>query len=872
MTFLQLLMLLIAEALAQKTWTCPLTGAIFRLEELEALSFSLPMTNLRGATFALSVGNTVTCGNAPGAISACISTPGVPPQAAGLQTSRSVELLDRGSAMAGIRLAYDGGELCDITKRPRKTVLEIVCNPLHDNPAQTFSVVEGTGNSVCVYSVRGSHNLGCPVGYTGPTAATAHGPPPTTPEGATLPGPRLASVSGCRDSTPPHTTTECPPTGGKRLVLLGTNLPRAVAAITVEVGGQPCANARLDSVWQISCDLPAGSGLGLNMEVRFTLPSGEQSTLVLADALSYKTPPNFKASFRSFQELGVGGLDNEINEIYRRVFQSRSLPARIVQGLGITHTKGILLYGPPGSGKTLVARTISKIVGTNKVTLINTPDIMQKFLGESEKQLRAHFQPALDEWKKEGENSDLFILIFDEIDSIFRERGRGDGSAASVAYDSIVNTLLTLMDGLQETNNIVVFGMTNRKELIDTALLRPGRFEVQIEIGLPSEEGRKAIFDIHTRDMRSSGLLGASVDTTALAKSTPRFSGAEIAGIVRNAASLAVERFYRAEENIGQQTSVDNMVVEMADFVQAIEALEPAYGTSHDTLLQRYLPLGLIQCGYEQQKVLAATSRLLLQFRAETSGTKSASRAPHILFHGPAGTGKTALAVHLALNSDFEFVRVIDPSSMLHLPLDRRIARLIEEFQNGYKAKSGLLVLDNIETLVGMVLSAQQTALSHDMAHAFMALLQATPPARSKLIVLATTSLDITSAAAAALRLSELFPVKQRVPFIGAGAAQNVMSELHVHRDGRVPFSFPSGFSISMRNLLHVVRAIQFEGQKDTPEGDDVTVSQSALEQALRLFGDGPGSTDGFFAAESEDEIDPYASLNVPMIFSDGRN
>eukprot|EP00730_Choanoeca_flexa_P007178 TRINITY_DN12292_c0_g1_i24.p1 TRINITY_DN12292_c0_g1~~TRINITY_DN12292_c0_g1_i24.p1 ORF type:complete len:291 (+),score=58.22 TRINITY_DN12292_c0_g1_i24:873-1745(+) len=239
------------------------------------------------------------------------------------------------------------------------------------------------------------------------------------------------------------------------------------------------------------------------------------------------------AQFHSFEALGVGGLDKEVKEIYRRVFQSRSLPSADLAALGISHTKGILLYGPPGSGKTLIAKTVGKLLGTERVTLINTPSIMQKYLGESEKQLQAYFEPARRDHEQSGDNAEVHILIFDEIDAIFRERGIGDGSSASLAYDSVVNSLLTLMDGLKEQSNIVVFGMTNRPKLIDKALLRPGRFEVQIEIGAPDKEGRKSIFSIHTKSMRAANLLAGDVDLNALASMTSSFTGAEIAGVVR---------------------------------------------------------------------------------------------------------------------------------------------------------------------------------------------------------------------------------------------------------------------------------------------------------------------------------------------------
>ncbi len=177
-----------------------------------------------------------------------------------------------------------------------------------------------------------------------------------------------------------------------------------------------------------------------------------------------------------------------------------------------------------------------------KVSLVNAPEVISKYLGESERNLRSHFKPAQDQWAEHGLDSDLFIIIIDEIDAICKPRGKSDQSSASVAYDALVNQLLTLMDGLNEMHNILVLGLTNRKELMDHALLRPGRFEVQIEVSLPDEEGRQEIFEIHTREMKKNNLLGSDVNMLELAANTTRFSGAEIAGVVRAAASYALER------------------------------------------------------------------------------------------------------------------------------------------------------------------------------------------------------------------------------------------------------------------------------------------------------------------------------------------
>jgi vesicle-fusing ATPase len=147
---------------------------------------------------------------------------------------------------------------------------------------------------------------------------------------------------------------------------------------------------------------------------------------------------------------------------------------------------------------------------------------------------------AQEEYKREGDNSELHVIIFDEIDAICKSRGSSrDGTGV---HDSIVNQLLTKIDGVDALNNILLIGMTNRRDMIDEALLRPGRLEVHVEIGLPDEEGRVQILTIQTADMKQSGLLGSDVHLGDLAARTKNFSGAELAGLVRAAASGALNR------------------------------------------------------------------------------------------------------------------------------------------------------------------------------------------------------------------------------------------------------------------------------------------------------------------------------------------
>lgn len=191
----------------------------------------------------------------------------------------------------------------------------------------------------------------------------------------------------------------------------------------------------------------------------------------------------------NFQELGIGGLDAEFNEIFRRAFNSRRFAASTIAKYGIQHVKGMLLYGPPGTGKTLIARKIADALNCVKPQVVNGPEIFDKFVGGSEEKIRALFEPAEKDMKEKGDESDLHVIIFDEIDAICRSRG-STGSSGTGVNESVVNQLLSKMDGVDSLNNILIIGMTNRKDMIDEAILRPGRLEIHLEIGLPDLRGR----------------------------------------------------------------------------------------------------------------------------------------------------------------------------------------------------------------------------------------------------------------------------------------------------------------------------------------------------------------------------------------------
>lgn len=433
-----------------------------------------------------------------------------------------------------------------------------------------------------------------------------------------------------------------------------------------------------------------------------------------------------------FQKMGIGGLDNEFNAIFRRAFASRVFPADLVEQLGCKHVKGILLYGPPGTGKTLMARQIGNMLNAREPKIVNGPQVLDKYVGESEANIRRLFADAEEEQKRAGANSGLHIIIFDEIDAICKSRGSVAG--ATGVHDTVVNQLLSKIDGVEQLNNILVIGMTNRRDMIDEALLRPGRLEVQVEISLPNEEGRFQIFEIHTERMKGFKKINPDVDNKELATLTKNFSGAEIEGLVRAAQSTAMNRLIKAASKVEvDPAAIEKLLVNRSDFLHALEHdIKPAFGSSQE-ILNSFLSRGIINWGRPVSNILEDGMLYIQQARApDTSGLVS------ILLEGPPNSGKTALAAKLAQNSEFPFVKVCSPEEMVGYNENAKCLHIRKIFDDAYRSTLSCIVVDNIERLLDY--GPIGPRYSNLTLQALLVLLKKEPPPGKKLLVLCTSS------------------------------------------------------------------------------------------------------------------------------------
>ena len=465
----------------------------------------------------------------------------------------------------------------------------------------------------------------------------------------------------------------------------------------------------------------------------------------------------------NFNELGVGGLDTEISNIFRRAFTTRLYPTAYLEKYGIHHVKGILLYGPPGTGKTLIARTLANALNVAEFRVVNGPELFDKYVGETEKKIRDLFAKAEKDQKENGDEAGLHVIVFDEIDSICK--ARGTVTSGTGVNDSAVNQLLTKIDGVESLNDIIVIGMTNRKDLIDEAILRPGRLELHIEVNLPDEKGRLQIFNIHTKKMRENKVLDDDVDLPKLAKMTKNYTGADIESMVKLATSNALSQGINYGKSSNKIDITKEHKVNMKNFEDAFAEIQPMFGVNSNEL-ENCIQFGMINYG-ENYEILSSKISSLFEQIKNSQNISLLS----VLLEGEAGCGKTALASYLALHSGFPYVRIISPESLVKYMENGKYSSIYNTFEDGYKSPYSIIILDNIEKLIEYIRIGPR--FSHLLLQTLTVYIKKLPPKKGKkMLIIGTTSM---SSQMEDLGLVECFDKRIQIPNLTKKEILNVL-------------------------------------------------------------------------------------------------
>ncbi|MDQ1228940.1 CDC48 family AAA ATPase [Sphingomonas sp. SORGH_AS_0879] len=378
----------------------------------------------------------------------------------------------------------------------------------------------------------------------------------------------------------------------------------------------------------------------------------------------------------------IGGMASTIDQLREMV----ELPLRypeLFERLGVEPPKGVLLHGPPGTGKTRLARAVAN-ESDAQFFLINGPEIMGSAYGESEQRLREIFEEAT--------KSAPSIVFIDEIDSIAPKRDRVQGEAEK----RLVAQLLTLMDGLESRANLVIIAATNRPEAIDEALRRPGRFDREIVVGVPDERGRREILGIHTRGMP----LGDKVDLAELARTTFGFVGADLAALTREAAIEAVRRIMprlNLEERTIPAEVLDTLSVTREDFMEALKRVQPS--AMREVMVQaptvRWDDVGGLDTA--QMKLKEGVE---LPLKDPDAFRRLGIRpAKGFLLYGPPGTGKTLLAKAVAREAQANFIatKSSDLLSKWYGESEQQITKL---FARARQVAPTVIFIDELDSLV----------------------------------------------------------------------------------------------------------------------------------------------------------------------------
>ncbi|MBX0294304.1 CDC48 family AAA ATPase [Haloarcula nitratireducens] len=438
--------------------------------------------------------------------------------------------------------------------------------------------------------------------------------------------------------------------------------------------------------------LSSMSGQKIPLKIAETDPSG---TVVVTDSTDIQVSEKPAEQIRGGEEGAddrespdvayedIGGLDDELEQVREMI----ELPMRhpeLFQQLGIEPPKGVLLHGPPGTGKTLMAKAVANEIDAY-FTTISGPEIMSKYYGESEEQLREIFE--------EAEEEAPAIVFIDEIDSIAPKRGETQGDVER----RVVAQLLSLMDGLEERGQVIVIGATNRVDAIDPALRRGGRFDREIEIGVPDKEGRKEILQVHTRGMP----VADDIDLDGYAESTHGFVGADLEQLTKEGAMNALRRI-RPELDL-EADEIDAEVLEKLEVTEQ-DLKEAKRGIEPSALREVFVEVPDITWdsvgGLEDTKErLRETIQWPLEY-TDVFESMDLEAAKGVLLYGPPGTGKTLLAKAVANEAQSNFISVKGPE-LLNKFVGESEKGVREVFSKARENAPTVVFFDEIDSIAG---------------------------------------------------------------------------------------------------------------------------------------------------------------------------
>src|SRR5216110_384759 len=459
-----------------------------------------------------------------------------------------------------------------------------------------------------------------------------------------------------------------------------------------------------------------------------------------ADAVLVESGTEIKIAEKPTKEEGakvpkvdyedIGGLGSEV----RKVREMIELPLRhpeLFERLGVEAPKGVLLHGPPGTGKTLLARAVASETNANFLS-IGGPEIMSKYYGESEERLREVF--------KEAQENAPSIIFIDEIDSIAPKREEVTGEVEK----RVTSQLLSLMDGLQSRGKVVVIGATNRPNAIDPALRRPGRFDREIEIGVPDRDGRLEVLEIHTRGMP----LAEDVDLKKLADVTHGFVGADLESLAKEAAIRALRRIL-PEINLEAQSIpgdiLNKIIVKMADFQDALKEIEPS--AMREVLVEipdvTWDQVGGLEDVKEELREAVEWPLKYPDLFAQLNATPPKG----LLLYGPPGTGKTLLAKAVAHESESNFISVKGPE-LLNKFVGESEKAVREVFRKARQASPCIIFFDEIDSVAPVRGSGGgETHVTERVISQFLTEMDGLEELRNVVIIAATNRPDIIDSA-----------------------------------------------------------------------------------------------------------------------------